>query len=67
MAETWDPAGRATSTSRPGCYRMVENGLRHIAGHWPAGNINAGFAGNEECNRYDGSYQVNTGPPDAPV
>jgi hypothetical protein len=67
LAETWDPDGRATATSSPGCYRMVENGLRHVAGKWPAGNINDGFTGTEECNRYSQSQQLQLGPPDPGV
>jgi hypothetical protein len=66
MTETWDPSGRETSWSTPGCYRMLEGGLRHTSGKWPAGNINAGFAGTEECNRYDGSFQFDPNPPSAP-
>jgi hypothetical protein len=63
MAEYYDQTGRTTSTASPGCYRMVEDGFRHIAGDWPVGNINAGVTGNEECNRFGGSRQLFLGPP----
>ena len=50
MLEWWDPSGNPGSGQ--GCWRMVEGGLRHRSGFWPAGDAGAARAPSDPCNTY---------------
>lgn len=44
----WDPAGIAPGDSRPGCFRLVGDGLRSRAADWTGGD-DALFSGSPAC------------------
>lgn len=47
----WDPSGHTPGTSGGGCWRMVEQGKRYLAGTWPARDIAALRRLDDPCNR----------------
>jgi hypothetical protein len=62
----WDSnADNPFSSQQPkGCYRMLENSARYLAGQWGEGDdFGSGrYKGNEPCNAYDVGIQIRTGP-----
>ncbi|HEX9889333.1 MAG TPA: hypothetical protein VGA69_07630 [Nitriliruptorales bacterium] len=59
VAMWWDRDGRVptaagTDPRRPGCWRMVEGGLRHFAGDWPAHDVPTAVRPDDPCNGYAG-------------
>ncbi|MEY2569070.1 MAG: hypothetical protein QOE35_3599 [Actinomycetota bacterium] len=62
----WDSnADNPFSSQQPkGCYRMLENSARYLAGQWGEGDDFASgrYKGTEPCNAYDVSIGIRTGP-----
>jgi len=52
MAQWWDPAGRAPGREEAGCWRLMQEGKRYLAGTWPGGDVEAqrGDASTDPCN-----------------
>ena len=52
MAEYWDPAGRdPEATTERGCWRMVQDGRRHLPSTWPNEDVVATRRpGADPCN-----------------
>jgi len=48
MFNKWD----RTAEQSQGCYRLIQNGLRHPADSWPAGNVDAQYSPDAPCNTY---------------
>ena len=57
----WDADG-GTQTGdggTPGCWRMMQGGLRHFAGQWPEGNIQAQKDdASDPCHDHGGGFQT---------
>ncbi|HUR50002.1 MAG TPA: hypothetical protein VMY88_10825, partial [Acidimicrobiales bacterium] len=53
MVQHWDPDAPNPGADLPGCWRMIQQGLRYLPREWPGGNINAQRGGPEPCNRYN--------------
>lgn len=61
METWWDPQGRSrgggTPSNRPGCWRVVREGKRYLAGQWEGGDDV--FRDREQtCSGYDGSIRL---------
>ncbi len=57
--EWWDPAGRTKGAAEPGCWRMVNQGKRYLAGKWSGGD--QVFANpSDPCNDFGGAIQTKT-------
>ena len=54
----WRAARTAPGAANPGCWTVIEHGRRHLADHWPQGNIDAQIKGDEPCNGYDAGSEV---------
>ncbi|HEX9890001.1 MAG TPA: hypothetical protein VGA69_11020, partial [Nitriliruptorales bacterium] len=48
----WDRAATAPGASTPGCWRVLEDGLRHVAGAWPQHDLAAPRSPDDPCNGY---------------
>jgi hypothetical protein len=59
QAMFWDPQGQVNSEQQTGCWRMVDGGERHIAGKWPAHNIDQDKKPGLVCNQYDAVTNIN--------
>ena len=59
QAEYWDASAQPPGDNRPGCWRSLEGGRRYLPGKWPAGNIDAQYAGNEPCNAVSFATRTN--------
>ena len=59
----WDPQGRSrgggTPSNRPGCWRLVREGKRYLAGSW-AGGDDVFANPSDPCNGYDGGIKLRT-------
>ncbi|HEX9888416.1 MAG TPA: hypothetical protein VGA69_02980 [Nitriliruptorales bacterium] len=51
QAQWWDPQGQAPGRRGNGCWRMIEQGQRYLAGTWPEGDVEQqrGDAGTDAC------------------
>jgi hypothetical protein len=61
MEQWWDPQGRAINpvggAQVPGCWRVVDGGLRYTAGKWPPGN--KAFQNRADpCTGYGGAIRI---------
>jgi hypothetical protein len=60
--EWWDPSGRSrgggTPSNRPGCWRVVNEGNRVLAGQWA--RKDEVFRPGDPCTGYDGSIRTRT-------
>ncbi|MFN2465075.1 MAG: hypothetical protein ABR598_02280 [Candidatus Dormibacteria bacterium] len=54
VAEHFDVTGVDENATAGGCYRMMENGKRYLAGGWPAGDPQAQINPNDICNTFAG-------------
>ena len=55
--EWWDPSGRPEGASQPGCWRMINQGIRNLPGHWSGGD--EAFANTSDpCTGYGGAISV---------
>ncbi|HUR48538.1 MAG TPA: hypothetical protein VMY88_03275 [Acidimicrobiales bacterium] len=50
MLTWWDPSGTNPASGQPGCNRMVDGGLRRLAGGWSDRDIAAGRTAGDPCN-----------------
>jgi hypothetical protein len=57
--EWWDASTQPPGDNRPGCWRSIQGGDRYLPNKWPAGNIDAQYAGNEPCNGVSYSTRFN--------
>jgi hypothetical protein len=53
----WDPQGKAAGSNQPGCFRMVRNGARALAGQWK-GKDDVFANPSDPCNGYSGTIQL---------
>lgn len=60
MEQWWDPSGRSrgggTPSNRPGCWRVVRQGQRFLAGQWQ-GKDDVFESRTDPCNSYDGTIK----------
>jgi hypothetical protein len=53
----WDSSQTPPGQQTKGCWRMVENGKRYLAGQWPGGNVDAQRNRNTDpCNGFVGVW-----------
>jgi hypothetical protein len=57
----WDRSGTPPGGRSPGCWRMVLEGRRFIAGKWPDGNLDTQRRGADPCNNHAGRLLIRTG------
>jgi len=51
----WDPAARPPGRSEAGCWRLMEDGQRYLAGQWPQGDVEEQRdIANDPCNNLNG-------------
>lgn len=53
----WDPAGRTSNSTTPGCFRMARGGLRSQMGGWAEAD-DAFASSDDPCFSYGGTYKV---------
>jgi len=58
VAEHWDSQEPNPNGATIGCWRMVEDGRRYLAGHWPGGNIDAQATATDRCNTFDNNAYI---------
>jgi len=51
----WDTTATAEAVTGTGCWRAVEQGLRHIIGQWPKVDAGALRHDDDPCNGYAGN------------
>ena len=57
----WDPNGRPVGGgAQPGCWRMVREGKRYLAGDWEGGDV-AFKNADDPCTAYGGSFRLRAG------
>jgi hypothetical protein len=55
VAMYWDANKAPPNSSKPGCWRMVEDGKRYLIGQFPQQEITTMKSANDPCNGYGGS------------
>ncbi len=53
----WDPAGQHASAPEPGCWRMVNEGRRYLAGRWP-GQDTVFQDRSDPCTAFEARFQI---------
>jgi hypothetical protein len=62
MEVWWDPTGRSPASAEPGCFRMVDGGIRYQAATWPkSGNEVFGDPATQPCTGFESRYQIDPG------
>ena len=63
MVNWYDSEGVAPGRNEPGCWRMIEKGLRYFAGRWPDRDAAAARTPGDPCNGHAGGLFIRAGAP----